>query len=202
MCEDLTPKQQAYVDSVTDCENATKYRSISPGLCGSCPECQSQFGMKLEQDDFQYFEWEERGLAHIELRNEKTDYTLIEFWDDDVGQFLEDYRGRNQSIADCLWEYVDDCSILDNVPDDVFKEIMNDKISREIYLDEGSFSWSSCACCGSRLGGDRYCAHGFDDDGEIIHFDICTNCLYFLANGDVPPDEYLDNGVFETSNDE
>jgi hypothetical protein len=56
--------------------------------------------------------------------------------------------------------------------------------------DEGSFSKSSCDCCGSSLGGDRYAAHGIDKVGvpnaQIIHFDICSDCLFYIANGDVP----------------
>ena len=58
--------------------------------------------------------------------------------------------------------------------------------------DEGGFSWSSCDCCGSNLGGDRYPAHTWRSDqpltsaGSLIHLDICTDCLLFLANGDEP----------------
>ncbi len=55
--------------------------------------------------------------------------------------------------------------------------------------DEGSFSHSSCDTCGSTLGGMRYAAHGMIDlDGVSIlcHFDICTDCMLFMANGDTP----------------
>jgi len=59
--------------------------------------------------------------------------------------------------------------------------------------NEGSFSWSSCDACGSTFGGDRYPAHGYianrqtDDpmDG-LCHFNICVDCLMYLANGDEP----------------
>ena len=55
--------------------------------------------------------------------------------------------------------------------------------------NEGHFSWRSCDSCGSTLGGDRYAAHGIDDDdGENVHLDICVDCLMFLANGDEPED--------------
>jgi len=53
-------------------------------------------------------------------------------------------------------------------------------------LDDGGFSWSPCDCCGSSLGGNRYAAHGFDKERNIIHLDICVDCLHFLANGDEP----------------
>lgn len=52
--------------------------------------------------------------------------------------------------------------------------------------DEGFFSWSSCDCCGSGLGGTRYAAHGRDKGGNLIHLDVCEDCLMYLANGDEP----------------
>ena len=54
--------------------------------------------------------------------------------------------------------------------------------------DEPYFSWSPCDCCSSRLGGDRYAAHGIDEDGDIVHLDVCVDCLMYLANGDEPED--------------
>lgn len=58
--------------------------------------------------------------------------------------------------------------------------------------DEGSFSWSDCDTCGSHLGGDRHAAHGlvspkkYARRTELIHLDVCTDCLFFIANGDLP----------------
>ena len=49
---------------------------------------------------------------------------------------------------------------------------------------EPSFSWSPCDGCGSRLGGNRYPAHTLDEDSQIIHLEICEDCLVFFANGD------------------
>lgn len=54
--------------------------------------------------------------------------------------------------------------------------------------DEGSFSWSACESCGSSLGGNRYPAHYLDDNGEISHMHVCTDCLMYHANGDEPED--------------
>ena len=59
---------------------------------------------------------------------------------------------------------------------------------------ESSFSWSQCDGCGSRLGGDRFYAHGIivdkptDDmrSRDIIHLDVCMDCYLFFANGDEP----------------
>jgi len=56
--------------------------------------------------------------------------------------------------------------------------------------EEGSFSWSECDACGSTLGGDRHPAHGLlPKDGiprGMIHLDVCSDCLCYLANGDEP----------------
>lgn len=62
--------------------------------------------------------------------------------------------------------------------------------------DEGGFSYSGCDGCGSSLGGSRYAAHGFiipegedPNDRELwslVHLDICTDCLQYLANGEEP----------------
>ena len=41
---------------------------------------------------------------------------------------------------------------------------------------------------GSRLGGDRHAAHGLDQNGDLVHMDVCIDCLLFLANGDEPSD--------------
>lgn len=61
--------------------------------------------------------------------------------------------------------------------------------------DEGSFSWSQCQSCNSRLGGDRHTAHAIHNEAfgpdakrpdDIVHIDICTDCLMFHANGEEP----------------
>ena len=59
--------------------------------------------------------------------------------------------------------------------------------------DEGGFSWTSCDCCGSSLGGDRFAAHFLmpDEHGKaagqpIQHMEVCVDCLCYLANGDEP----------------
>jgi len=57
--------------------------------------------------------------------------------------------------------------------------------SGEVY-DEGHFSWGRCECCGSRLGGNRYAAHGIDQDDNLVHLEVCVDCLQYIANGDEP----------------
>jgi hypothetical protein len=56
--------------------------------------------------------------------------------------------------------------------------------------DEGGFSWHGCEVCRSSLGGTRYAAHGFAEDGSVLHYDVCADCLCYLANGDVPERPY------------
>ena len=48
---------------------------------------------------------------------------------------------------------------------------------------EPFFSWSSCDCCGSTLGGNRHYAHGRDKDGRLIHLEVCEDCLMYLNCG-------------------
>lgn len=62
----------------------------------------------------------------------------------------------------------------------------------EVY-EEGHFSCSACELCGSKLGGNRYCAHGIIEDGhsdpqdmQIIHLSVCFDCVMYMANGDLP----------------
>jgi hypothetical protein len=84
--------------------------------------------------------------------------------------------GACPSCPDCL-----DCDNPDEPGDDWYD-----------LANEPSFSWSTCDSCGSNLGGDRHPAHGFylDDKGQrqLIHLDICVDCLQLIANGDEPTD--------------
>jgi len=54
--------------------------------------------------------------------------------------------------------------------------------------DEGGFSWRPCELCGSQLGGDRYAAHGYSDRHGIVHYDVCVDCVMYLANGEEYPE--------------
>jgi hypothetical protein len=53
-------------------------------------------------------------------------------------------------------------------------------------VDEPHFSWRPCQVCGTTLGGDRECFH-YLRDGKVEHGErMCTDCMLYLANGDVP----------------
>lgn len=53
----------------------------------------------------------------------------------------------------------------------------------EDYHVEPSFSWSSCDTCGSHLGGDRHPAHYRDDNDDIVHVEVCVDCLFYSEYG-------------------
>ena len=59
------------------------------------------------------------------------------------------------------------------------------------WIDDSlGFSNERYDLCDS-LPGDRYPAHFFVDgnpDNEIIHLEVCQDCLCYLANGDEPED--------------
>ena len=95
-------------DRVIDECNATKYRSIDPGVCSKCEQCQSDYGM-----------------SQLEIEADPPD-------------------------------------------------------------DEGGFSWHDCESCGSAYGGDRFAAHGWSDDDQLIHYEICGDCVHYLAYGIIP----------------
>lgn len=61
--------------------------------------------------------------------------------------------------------------------------------------DDLGFTWHSCDLCNSPLGGDRYSAHvlnTIEGKTEVTHdLEVCTDCIMYIANGDVPDDEYI-----------
>jgi len=61
--------------------------------------------------------------------------------------------------------------------------------------EEAGFSWSECDFCGCTLGGSRYPAHAILADTpadaqrpgrKISHFQVCEDCLQYVANGTLP----------------
>ena len=58
--------------------------------------------------------------------------------------------------------------------------------------DEPFFAWRPCDSCDSSLGGDRYCAHGRNKDGQVIHFDICADCMYYFNYGQLDDQSMMD----------
>lgn len=47
---------------------------------------------------------------------------------------------------------------------------------------EAWFSWRRCDICSRALGGNREPGHAILD-GQMIHFDVCVDCVYYLEYG-------------------
>jgi len=56
-------------------------------------------------------------------------------------------------------------------------EEYNQAVENYEIEDEGSFSHYPCDDCNTNLGGDSFAAHGIDENGELVHFTICRDCL-------------------------
>ena len=51
--------------------------------------------------------------------------------------------------------------------------------------EDPTFSHSPCHLCNSIFAGDRWIAHGRDEI-DIVHLEICGDCLQYIANGTLP----------------
>lgn len=56
-------------------------------------------------------------------------------------------------------------------------------------IDEGGPSRADCDTCGFSVYGNRFCAHGFDEAGDMHHLVMCEDCVVYFANGDIPTGE-------------
>jgi len=58
---------------------------------------------------------------------------------------------------------------------------------------EPYFSWRACECCGSRLGGDRYHASGWNPKTKQAYcYEVCQDCLYYAEYGQLDDQTLLD----------
>ena len=49
---------------------------------------------------------------------------------------------------------------------------------------EPYFSWQSCECCGTDLGGDRYEARAYHPaTNQVLEYEVCQDCLYYATYG-------------------
>ncbi len=83
-----------------------------------------------------------------------------------------------------------DCPVcLDKHPE-LSPEQFKAALADESIVDDPRFSRVPCECCGSRLAGHRFVSHGLASDRmcscAIVHFEVCVDCVHYLANGDVP----------------
>ena len=56
-------------------------------------------------EDTELKTWFERDRAHVDLQDRETGRTLIEFWDEDVEQLLEDGFLDRRNLHDSLYKY-------------------------------------------------------------------------------------------------
>lgn len=57
-------------------------------------------------------------------------------------------------------------------------------ISADNGTCEPYFSWSSCDCCQTGLGGNRYDANGWNPTREEVYeYRICEDCMYYAECG-------------------
>ena len=155
---------------------------IHPGICGSCPDCTQHIDVSLRDYCSGWFVngslligfrgYEVHRFTHAETQR------ILDYLDG--GVFDAEYK-FSDLLADVL-EY----DVPDSVLDELRKVIISELIETGELADEPHFSWSPCESCGSSLGGNRYAAHSTDADGNISHWDICEDCLFYFANGDLP----------------
>jgi hypothetical protein len=60
-------------------------------------------------------------------------------------------------------------------------------------MQEPWFSWRPCECCGTRLGGNREHATGYNPTTkEIQEYDVCMDCIYYAEYGQLDDQTMLD----------
>jgi hypothetical protein len=60
---------------------------------------------KIKFEDTELHTWEERDRSMIELRNKKTDETLVEWWDEDVREAFEDGFLDVNNLHESAYDY-------------------------------------------------------------------------------------------------
>lgn len=59
--------------------------------------------------------WFERDRAHVELRNKLDDSTIVEWWDGDLAEAVEDGSLNPRDYHSTAYEYADVCGLLPEV---------------------------------------------------------------------------------------
>lgn len=75
----------------------------------------------------------------------------------------------------------EDCGLAD-------LEDANDDLDRFESAATPFFSWSRCDACGTTLGGNREYAHARNEHGELVHFEVCTDCVMRINGLEPEPD--------------
>jgi len=67
----------------------------------------------IEIEDTECHTWFERDRAHVELRNKHTDETILEFWDEAVGETVEMGFINSQDWHGSMYEYAKHLGMID-----------------------------------------------------------------------------------------
>jgi len=60
---------------------------------------------KIRFEDTELYTWDERDSAFIELRDKKTQKTLVEWWDEEVKEVYEDGFLDPQNLHESVYDY-------------------------------------------------------------------------------------------------
>lgn len=67
---------------------------------------------ELRIDDTELLTWFERDRAHVELRNKLNDSTIVEWWDEDVSEAVEDGSLNPRDYHSPAYDYAEVCGLL------------------------------------------------------------------------------------------
>ena len=70
---------------------------------------------QLSISDTELLVWFERDRAHVELRNKLDDSTVVEWWDGDVSEAIEDGSLDPRQFHSTAYAYADVCGLLPDV---------------------------------------------------------------------------------------
>ena len=70
---------------------------------------------QLSIGDTELLTWFERDRAHVELRNKLDDSTIVEWWDGDVAEAIEDGSLNPRDYHSSAYDYADVCGLLPEV---------------------------------------------------------------------------------------
>jgi hypothetical protein len=93
----------------------------------------------------------------------------------------QDYAEYEKSVADFIAR--EQLSFLSTGTEDR----LDPNIHSEAYTGRDSgepwFSWHPCECCQSALGGNREYLYARNAANEIVQFEICEDCVYYINYG-------------------
>jgi hypothetical protein len=70
---------------------------------------------QLSIDETELLTWFERDRAHVELRNKLDDSTIVEWWDEDVAEAIEDGSLNPRDYHSTAYGYAEVCGMLPEV---------------------------------------------------------------------------------------